>query len=230
MRGRRTRHLVLRAERGRAHPVEWSWCGTSTSICPLPCRSHSPPHTGDTELGRWLLALARRGSWGAPWLVNTHEEENRPHSRSDDEPSCERIRPLAPAGVAARQAKRFGRKQTPSQPIASREARFEAALVVSPSPCVGRFSGSRAIRLSPFSYRPPLPSPRASALNGFRSRLPLRGSPGFSPGSLEAWNSPGTSAKHNILWLGWRSQTICCGIPMSPAAVASISPRGGRQA
>lgn len=51
----------------------------------------------------------------------------------------------------------------------------------------GSMAGLRTSRRSgrePVSYRPSLPSRKASAYDGVRSSLPLRGSPGITPGSL----------------------------------------------
>lgn len=62
-----------------------------------------------------------------------------------------------------------------------------ARLQVVPPPDFSRRSGCWQVfglaSLSAFAafLRPPLPSPKASACRGRRSRLPLRGNPGFSP-------------------------------------------------
>jgi hypothetical protein len=70
------------------------------------------------------------------------------------------------------------------RPASPSEARSRATRVRGP---IGRSSGSRAVRLwiEPDSYRPSLPRlPGPVLRDGFRSHLPLRGSPGFAPGSL----------------------------------------------
>ena len=72
----------------------------------------------------------------------------------------------------------------PSRLASPSEARSRATPVRGP---IGRSSGSRAIRLwiEPDPYRPSLPRPPGPVLlDGFRSHSPLRGSPGFAPGSL----------------------------------------------
>jgi hypothetical protein len=60
----------------------------------------------------------------------------------------------------------------------------EPASVVSPSPGAGRSSGLRACRPSPTSYFHCFPATKGQCMLWNRSRLPLRGSPGVTPGSL----------------------------------------------
>jgi len=65
---------------------------------------------------------------------------------------------------------------------------------------------------------------RASAWNGGRSRLPLRGSPGVSPGSLLILSGcPGTS--HETLDTGYRlfRSTRCCGCRPSSMLLRTCS-------
>jgi hypothetical protein len=117
-------------------------------------------------------------------VVNAHGKRHRPTTSATTNRLLEGS-DLSPPRAWPREKRNSSDedKRRPNQSPPARP-RFESASVVSPSPDAGRFSGLRAFRLSPTSYRPSLPSPKASALNGFRSRLPLRGSPGFSPSSL----------------------------------------------
>ena len=77
-------------------------------------------------------------------------------------------------------------------------------------------AGLRACELSGFRRLPTahrFPARRASADGGGRSRLPLRGSPGFSPGSLlSPWAfAQGRQHEHQHIVVTFSCQPIYCG-------------------
>jgi len=81
-----------------------------------------------------------------------------------------------------------------------RDFQVEPAQVVSPMPDAGRSSGSRALRLSPGSCYPPLPSSKELVRVVGSCSLNTRGSPGVAPGShLLSENVQRTSTSRSLL-------------------------------
>ena len=114
---------------------------------------------------------------------------------------------------------------TLTRSIASLEvSRIELTLVVSPWVRCGQVFGlvsasATAARLPPTASQ----SRRTSARRGFRSHLPLRGSPGFSPGSLFAltrWS--GHQHEHQHIGVHSFSQHNIQGSPITSDNLSSI--------